>query len=61
MPTSDIYGTKCAKLLNEDVKEEIEYWENAVICSVLEANPPFEVMKGFINHIWVNFELDKIL
>ncbi|KAJ8436123.1 hypothetical protein Cgig2_001150 [Carnegiea gigantea] len=60
-PAYDIYGKKCAKLLNEDVKEEIEYWQNAPICSVLRVNPPFEVMKGFIYPFWANFELDKML
>ncbi|KAJ8424191.1 hypothetical protein Cgig2_021613 [Carnegiea gigantea] len=56
-----IHGTKCAKLMAEDVKDEIEYWQNALICSILRANPPFEVMKGFLKRIWSNYELNKVL
>ena len=37
------------------------YWSNAVICSVLGANPPYDVIKGFINRIWAAFEIDKII
>ncbi|KAJ8424525.1 hypothetical protein Cgig2_000663 [Carnegiea gigantea] len=58
---SEINGTKCAKLVLDDVKEEIDYLQNALLCTVLGANPPLEVMKGFINRIWGNFEIDKIL
>ncbi|XP_074283201.1 uncharacterized protein LOC141607750 [Silene latifolia] len=32
----------------EDIKDEIEYWNNAVYCFVLGANPPWEVLNGFI-------------
>jgi len=48
-------------MVHDDVKEEIDYWQNALLCTVLGANPPLEVMKGFINRIWGNFEIDKIL
>jgi len=43
------------------VENEIEYWQNAIICSVLGANPPFEIMQGFISRIWGAYEIDKIL
>ena len=32
-----------------------------MICSVLGANPPFEIMQGFIRRIWGTYEIDKIL
>ena len=41
--------------------DEIHYWKSAVLCTVLGANPPFEVMKGFFNRIWANYAIDKIL
>ncbi|KAJ8420205.1 hypothetical protein Cgig2_021782 [Carnegiea gigantea] len=44
IPATDINGTKCAKLVDKD---------NAVICCVLGANPPYEVIDGF--------SIDKVL
>ena len=52
---------KCAKVELVDVKQEIDYWQRAVLCSVLGANPPFAVMQGFIKRIWSAYELDKII
>ena len=57
--THSINGVKCAKLELNDVQKEFEYWQKAVLCSVLGANPPYEAIKGFINRIWVGFEIDK--
>ncbi|XP_074318645.1 uncharacterized protein LOC141655464 [Silene latifolia] len=44
----------------EDVEEEIEYWSQAVVCFILGANPPWEVVEGFIRRIWTKFNIDKI-
>ena len=51
IPVSEINGTKSAKLVEEDVRSEIAYWQNAVICCVLTANPPYEVIDGFVRRI----------
>jgi len=59
--TEIIDGKKIAKIDKEDVENEIEYWHNAIICSVLGANPPYEIMQGFIGRIWGVYEIDKIL
>lgn len=32
-----------------------------MLCSVLGANPPMEVIKGYMHRIWQNFEIDKIV
>ncbi|KAJ8436173.1 hypothetical protein Cgig2_034201 [Carnegiea gigantea] len=61
IPTRTINGVKCSKLEKEDVEAEIEYWQQAVLWSVLGANPPFEVIKGFINRIWASMDIDKII
>lgn len=61
IPAQVIDGRKCAQIEREDVASEIEYWQSAVLCSVLGANPPLEVMKGYINRIWGNYEIDKII
>lgn len=39
---------------------EVEYWTNAVICRVLGANPPIQVMEGFIKRVWGKMGIDKI-
>ncbi|XP_074277007.1 uncharacterized protein LOC141600662 [Silene latifolia] len=44
----------------EDVEDEIEYWKQAVICFILGANLPWEIVEGFIRRIWTKFNIDKI-
>ena len=61
IPSNLINGIKCTQLEKSDVEEEIRYWQSAVLCSVMGANPPFEVMRGFFKRIWANFEIDRIL
>ena len=61
MSAEILNGQKVVKIDKDDVEHEIMYWSNAVICSVLGANPPFEVIKGFVNRIWAAFKIDKII
>jgi len=44
---STVNGMKYAKIETEDVIPEIEYWQLEILCSILGANPPLEVMEGF--------------
>ncbi|XP_074316942.1 uncharacterized protein LOC141653160 [Silene latifolia] len=44
----------------EDTHEEVEYWNNAVYCFVLGANPPWEVLNGFVHRIWQKHNIDKV-
>ncbi|XP_074297634.1 uncharacterized protein LOC141628380 [Silene latifolia] len=44
----------------EDVEEDIEFWNQAVVCFILGANPPWEVVEGFIRRIWTKYNIDKI-
>ncbi|KAL9239108.1 hypothetical protein vseg_013459 [Gypsophila vaccaria] len=48
------------QLEHEDVEEEIEYLKQAVVCFILGANPPWEVIEGFIRRIWSKYNIDKI-
>ncbi|KAH0682965.1 hypothetical protein KY290_021555 [Solanum tuberosum] len=36
----------------EDIESEIMYWGNAVVCYVLGAHPPFQVIQGYIQRLW---------
>ncbi|XP_010694020.1 uncharacterized protein LOC104906887 [Beta vulgaris subsp. vulgaris] len=49
------------KIEFEDVKEEIEYWESAVVCYVVGANPPYPVMEGFLRRVWAKKGIEKIV
>ncbi|XP_074318565.1 uncharacterized protein LOC141655379 [Silene latifolia] len=44
----------------EDVEEVIDYWKQVVVCFILGANPPWEIVEGFIRRIWTKFNIDKI-
>ncbi|KAJ8432350.1 hypothetical protein Cgig2_021120 [Carnegiea gigantea] len=61
VPSNIINGVRCAQIEKSDVEIEIQYWQNAVLCAVMGANPPFEVMKGFLTRIWAKFTIDRIL
>ncbi|XP_060202744.1 uncharacterized protein LOC132631162 [Lycium barbarum] len=45
---------------SNDISSEIEYWKSAVVCYVLGAHPPFEVIQGFIHRLWAKHGLNKI-
>ncbi|KAJ8419449.1 hypothetical protein Cgig2_023655 [Carnegiea gigantea] len=60
-PTTIVNGKMCAQIEIKDVAPEVGYWQHAILCSVLGANPPYEVIKGFVQQIWADFEIDKIL
>ena len=61
VPTCVVNGVRCAKLDKEDILTEINFLQQAVLCSVLGANPPFEVLQGFIKKIWAKYAIDKII
>lgn len=48
------------KLDSEDVKEEVQFWNSAVACYVIDTNPPFKVMEGFFRRAWGKHGIDKI-
>ncbi|KAF3660918.1 hypothetical protein FXO38_11988 [Capsicum annuum] len=43
-----------------DIETEEQYWKNAIVCYVLGAYPPFEVMKGYIQRLWSKHGIIKI-
>lgn len=45
----------------DDIEEEVNFWEPFVSCYVLGANPPFNVVKGFIRRIWGRKVIDRII
>ncbi|XP_074305252.1 uncharacterized protein LOC141640344 [Silene latifolia] len=48
------------QLSDEDVQDELEYWQNAVFGFIVGANPPWQVLEKFLQRIWSKYTLDKI-
>ncbi|KAJ8429999.1 hypothetical protein Cgig2_033924 [Carnegiea gigantea] len=53
-------GIKYARIEKQDVALELEHWSTAVLCGVMGANPPLEVMEGYIRRIWRNLSITKV-
>ncbi|XP_074288077.1 uncharacterized protein LOC141613236 [Silene latifolia] len=60
-PSSPIVSDKgLLQLTAEDVAPELQYWDTAVVCYVLGANPPWELLSGFVKKLWGAYKPDKI-
>ncbi|KAK6786706.1 hypothetical protein RDI58_015231 [Solanum bulbocastanum] len=44
----------------DDIRYEIKFWGNVVVCYVLGAHPPFQVVKGFTQRLWGKYGIDKL-
>ncbi|XP_062118626.1 uncharacterized protein LOC133832274 [Humulus lupulus] len=53
-------GQKIAQLDIEEIEVEASFWNSALICVVIGANPPLPVFEGFINRMWGKFGIDRI-
>ncbi|KAJ8419732.1 hypothetical protein Cgig2_013407 [Carnegiea gigantea] len=56
-----VNGTRCAKIEHQDVAAEIEFWNQAMICSVLGPNPLLGFINSFVRRIWNQHEIDKVV
>ncbi|XP_074296928.1 uncharacterized protein LOC141627591 [Silene latifolia] len=48
------------QVTREDIQEELNFWKPSVYCFILGANPPLDVVEGFIRRIWMNYPIDKV-
>ncbi|XP_074293102.1 uncharacterized protein LOC141620021 [Silene latifolia] len=39
-----------------EVKVEMDHWKNSVYCFILGANPPWDIVEGFIRRLWMNHQ-----
>lgn len=44
----------------KNIKFEIKYWANAVVCCVLGGHPPFQVIQGYIQRLWGKHNIDQV-
>ncbi|KAJ8419500.1 hypothetical protein Cgig2_026412 [Carnegiea gigantea] len=61
IPVLEINGVKCAKVDFQDIEDEVNYWQSAVICCVLGANPPITVIEGYVKCIWKDYAINKVV
>ncbi|RAL50917.1 hypothetical protein DM860_005273 [Cuscuta australis] len=45
---------------SNDVIDTTTYWDATLVCCILGANPPLEVVKGFINRIWSSYSIEEV-
>uniref|UniRef100_A0A803QQW5 Uncharacterized protein n=1 Tax=Cannabis sativa TaxID=3483 RepID=A0A803QQW5_CANSA len=43
---------KSIKIEFEDIAEEVNYWQPSLVCYVIGANPPINILDGFVPQIW---------
>ncbi|XP_074300867.1 uncharacterized protein LOC141632200 [Silene latifolia] len=48
------------QLSEDDVQEELDYWQNAVYGFIIGANPPWQMIENFLKRIWSKHNIDKI-
>ncbi|KAL9241981.1 hypothetical protein vseg_016029 [Gypsophila vaccaria] len=48
------------QIAQKDLQEDIDYWQNDVVCFILGANPPTMVVEGFIRRIRTRYNIDII-
>ncbi|XP_074305100.1 uncharacterized protein LOC141640037 [Silene latifolia] len=48
------------QLTEDDVQSKLDYWQQAVMGFVVVANPPWQILEGFLKRIWNKYVIDKI-
>ncbi|XP_062112517.1 uncharacterized protein LOC133823685 [Humulus lupulus] len=45
-------GKKKVKIVQPDIEEEVNYWKPSIVGYVAGANPPLNVLDGFVRRMW---------
>ncbi|XP_062114238.1 uncharacterized protein LOC133825291 [Humulus lupulus] len=53
-------GIQIAQVDLDEIQVETSFWNSAVVCMVLGANPPFAVFEGFVKRIWGKLGIERI-
>ncbi|XP_074277998.1 uncharacterized protein LOC141601604 [Silene latifolia] len=44
----------------DDIKSEVDFWNLSVCCYILGANPPWEVVEGYVYRVWSQFDIYRV-
>lgn len=44
----------------DDIQDEVDYWNSSLMCYVLGAIPPIQVIEGYLRRVWKNHNVDKV-
>ncbi|VFQ82333.1 unnamed protein product [Cuscuta campestris] len=58
--SEEINGQCVAKILEEDLIEDLGIWDQAIVLCVLGANPPLEVIDGYVHRIWKGLSIEEV-
>ena len=61
LSVSNNSSRKPIKIDFDDIVDEVHFWEFAVVCFILGANPPLHVMEGYVKRIWKDLNIDKFV
>ncbi|KAG8381052.1 hypothetical protein BUALT_Bualt06G0081600 [Buddleja alternifolia] len=61
MKPDNINGQNIGRISTEDIQSEVDYWSSAVMFYVMGANPPYQVINGYIKRIWEKLGIDMVL
>ncbi|XP_062074801.1 uncharacterized protein LOC133778793 [Humulus lupulus] len=53
-------GIRIAQVDLDEIQVETSFWNSAVVCMVLGANPPFAIFEGFVKRIWGKLGIERI-
>ncbi|XP_074286646.1 uncharacterized protein LOC141611891 [Silene latifolia] len=44
----------------EDVQTKVEFRNNVVVCFIMGANPPWQIIEGYVYRVWEEFGIDRV-
>ncbi|XP_074313343.1 uncharacterized protein LOC141648515 [Silene latifolia] len=59
-PEEPVVSAPTIRLMKEDVAGEISYWSSSIYCFILGANPPRNVINGFVKRVWAANGVDRV-
>ncbi|XP_074300535.1 uncharacterized protein LOC141631813 [Silene latifolia] len=48
------------KFTPDDIKSEVEFWNQSVYCYILGTNPPMDIVEDYVYQAWSEFGIDKV-
>ncbi|RAL44517.1 hypothetical protein DM860_011794 [Cuscuta australis] len=58
--SEEINGQFLAKMSKDDLIEDLGMWDQALVLCILGANPPVEVIEGYVRRIWKDYKIEDV-